>query len=551
MRIVRECCVRGAARSVRAPEEEAVDQPDTAPKVGSDPPSTTLTRRSRRGRRGGESSPPPRRAVDYRHLVNPMTPQTVYSADQIEAIHAAALRVLREIGLRVLLPEARAILREAGAEVDETVHRVRLPSELVEACAAKAPPEFRVHGADQASSPLLGGRNVTWVPVGGAPHICDLDHGKRPGTLADTENIIRLSQHFDVIHLMSPNVEPQDVPVAVRHYAVNRAQLLLGSKPPFLYSRGTPQVRDGFEMARLARGLSASEFEAAPHVWTVINTNSPLSLDIPMLQGLIDFARSGQLAVITPFTLAGAMAPASIAGALVQQHAELLAALAVSQLARPGAPVMYGGFTSNVDMKSGSPAFGTPEYVRAAWATGQLARRLKLPWRSSMSCTSNCVDVQSAYESQMALWGATLGGANMVLHAAGWLEGGLTGSMEKFIVDVEMLQQMAELMQPVAFDEEELALDAIAEVGPGGHFFGAAHTLRRYQTAFYTPLLSDWSNFGQWTDGGAKDATQRANGLWKRILADFEPPPVDVARVEALDDFIARRTAAGGAPAES
>lgn len=508
-------------------------------------------RTGRRGRRGGDASPPPTRAVDYRHLQNPMAPQTVYSADQVEAIHTAALRVLREIGVRVLLPEARSLLHAAGAQVDEASGMTRLPGEVVEAAAARAPSEFRLHGADESSTQTLGGRHVTWVPVGGAPHISDLDNGKRPATLADCENVIRLAQHFDVIHLQSPNVEAQDVPMALRHYAVTRAQVALSTKPPFLYSRGAPQVRDGFQMLRLARGIGEAEFSARPYVYTVINTNSPLSLDIPMLQGLIDFARAGQAAVITPFTLSGAMAPASIAGALVQQHAELLAALTVSQTARPGAPVVYGGFTSNVDMKSGSPAFGTPEYVRAAWATGQLARRLGLPWRSSMSCASNCVDVQSAYESQMALWGATLGGANMVLHAAGWLEGGLTGSLEKFIVDVETLQQMAELMQPVPFDEEELAHEAIAEVGAGGHFFGCAHTMRRYQTAFYAPMLSDWSNFGQWTEAGAKTATERANGLWKKVLADFQPPAVDVARLEALDDFIARRTAEGGAPPES
>ena len=510
----------------------------------------TTTRR-RRGRQAGRPVSVSGRAVDYRRLVNPLTPQCVYSDDQVEAIHNAALRVLREVGVRVLLPEARSLLRAVGAEVDENDAMARLPAEVVEAALASAPGEFRLHGADEASSPMLGGRHVTWVAVGGAPHASDLDAGKRPGTLADCENIIRLSQHFDVIHLQSPNVEAQDVPTALRHYAVTRAQTTLSSKTPFIFSRGTPQVRDCFEMLRLVRGLTPAEFEARPHTWTVINTNSPLSLDIPMAQGLIDFARAGQVAVITPFTLSGAMAPASIAGALVQQHAELLAALTVSQAARAGAPVMYGGFTSNVDMKSGSPAFGTPEYVRAAWASGQLARRLRLPWRSSMSCAANCVDAQAAYESQMALWGATLGGANMVLHAAGWLEGGLTGSLEKFIIDIEMLQQMAELMQPVVLDEEELALDAIAEVGPGGHFFGAAHTLRRYQDAFYAPLVSDWSNFGLWTEHGAKTATERANGIWKQILADFEPPPVDVARIEALDDFIARRTAEGGAPPES
>jgi trimethylamine--corrinoid protein Co-methyltransferase len=304
-------------------------------------------------------------------------------------------------------------------------------------------------------------------------------------------------------------------------------------------------------MMRVMRGLSEDEFAKTPCVYTVINTNSPLILDIPMLQGLIDFAKAGQPSVITPFTLSGAMAPVTVAGAVVQQHAEFLAALVVTQLAKPGAPVVYGAFTSNVDMKSGSPAFGTPENVRAALLSGQLARYLNLPWRSSMSSASNCVDAQSIYESQMALWGATLGGANLVLHAAGWIEGGLTGSMEKFIIDVEMLQQMAELMQPVRFDEAELAFEAMKEVGSGGHFFGAAHTMERYRTAFYAPFVSDLANFGQWTEDGAKTATERANGIWKQVLQEFEPPMMDTAKLEELDEFIAKRTEEGGAPPES
>ena len=304
-------------------------------------------------------------------------------------------------------------------------------------------------------------------------------------------------------------------------------------------------------MMRIMRGLNEAQFRQTPCVYTVINTNSPLILDIPMLQGLIEFAEAGQPAVITPFTLSGAMAPVTVAGAVVQQHAEFLAALVVSQLARQGAPVVYGAFTSNVDMKSGSPAFGTPENVNAAFASGQLARLVNVPWRSSMSSASNVVDAQSIYESQMALWGATLGGAHLVLHAAGWIEGGLTASMEKFIIDIEMLQQMAELMQPVRLDEGELAYDAIKEIGSGGHFFGAAHTMERYRNAFYAPFVSDLSNFGQWTESGAKTATERANTIWKETLASFEPPAIDPARIEELDAFIAKRSEEGGAPPES
>ncbi|MGB7206140.1 MAG: trimethylamine methyltransferase family protein, partial [Anderseniella sp.] len=298
-------------------------------------------------------------------------------------------------------------------------------------------------------------------------------------------------------------------------------------------------------------GQTHDEFKVVQNTYTVINTNSPLQLDIPMLNGLMDFAEWNQVVIITPFTLSGAMAPVTIAGALVQQHAEFLAALVINQLVRPGAPVVYGAFTSNVDMRSGAPAFGTPEYVKASWGAGQLARKVGVPWRSSAPTASNAVDAQGAYETQLSLWGAIQGGANVIAHSAGWLEGGLTASYEKFILDVEVLQMVAELCLPMKFDEDELALDAIREVGPGGHFFGCAHTMERYSTAFYTPLVSDWSNFGNWTEGGSLTATQRANKIWKRIVAEFEPPAMDPAIADALEDFLARRTEEGGALPES
>jgi len=266
-----------------------------------------------------------------------------------------------------------------------------------------------------------------------------------------------------------------------------------------------------------------------------------------MCQGIIDFARAGQVAVITPFTLAGAMAPITMPGALVLQHAEALAGIVLSQIVRTGAPVIYGSFTSNVDMKSGSPAFGTPEFVKAAFGAGQLARHIQIPWRGSAATASNTPDEQSVYEFLMSAWGSVLGGVNMMVHAAGWLEGGLTGSMEKFILDIEMLQTFAEIFNPLNSDDAELAFEAIASVEPGSHFFGCDHTMERYQTAFYEPLVSDWSNFGQWTDNGSRTATQRANGIWKKILQDFEAPAMDVARREELLAFIERRSAEGGA----
>ncbi|HZC77451.1 MAG TPA: trimethylamine methyltransferase family protein, partial [Ktedonobacterales bacterium] len=302
-----------------------------------------------------------------------------------------------------------------------------------------------------------------------------------------------------------------------------------------------------FAMLRLAHGIDEDTFHAEPRCYSICNTNSPLQLDVPMTEGIMTFAAHGQLMIVTPFTLAGAMAPITIPGALTLAHAEALFGITLSQIVRAGAPVMYGSFTSNVDMKSGSPAFGTPEYAKAAFGAGQLARRIGVPWRCSSATASNAPDAQAAYESQMSLWGALLGGCHFILHAAGWLEGGLTASYEKFILDVEMLQMFAELFQPMLTSADEIGVEAVAEVGPGGHFFAAAHTMQRYRDAFYTPLVSDWRNYGAWTDAGGRTATERATTVWRATLAAFQPPPLEPATHEALSAFVARRRSEGGA----
>ncbi|MEM6665777.1 MAG: trimethylamine methyltransferase family protein, partial [Pseudomonadota bacterium] len=379
----------------------------------------------------------------------------------------------------------------------------------------------------------------------GAPNVTDRERGRRPGSLDDVRELTRLVQHFDAIQMLSPGVEPQDIAPALRHYAFTEAQLTLSDKIPFAFSRGTGQAEDVFEMIRDFRGLSDEAFAADPHVYTIINTNSPRQLDIPMAMGLIDFARAGQVSIVTPFCLMGAMAPVTVAGALTLSHGEALAGITLTQLARPGAPVMYGAFASNVDMKSGAPAFGTPEQVKASLGAGQLARIVGLPWRNAAGCAANTNDAQAAHETQMSAWGAVLAGATVVIHAAGWIEGGLTVSYEKFVTDMEMVQVLAELCTPTPANDAELALEALAEVQPGGHFFAAAHTMERYQSAFYEPLVADWSNFGTWTERGARDADTRAVDIWKSIL---ETPPLvtDPDRGEALRAFIARRSAEGG-----
>jgi trimethylamine---corrinoid protein Co-methyltransferase len=294
-------------------------------------------------------------------------------------------------------------------------------------------------------------------------------------------------------------------------------------------------------MAAVARGVEPEVLRAEPGILSVVNVNSPRRVDREMAAGLMELARWGQPAIVTPFTLQGAMSPVTLAGALVQQNAEALGVIAFAQMVAPGTPVMYGGFTSNVDMRSGAPAFGTPEYARAVIASGQMARRYGLPYRSSNVNASNAVDAQAAYESQMSLWAALLGGANLVHHAAGWLEGGLCASFEKMVLDAEMLQMVGELLRPVVVDDEEMALPAQAEVGPGGHFFGAGHTLARFETAFYQPLLSDWRNHGTWLEAGAPDAAQRALGIWKALLHTAAPPPLAPDRREALIAYVAHR----------
>jgi len=505
---------------------------------------------SRRGRRVGPT-PDAVRAVNYRNLRNPFPPVAVFSEDRVAAIHETALRVLEELGIKILLPEARARFRVAGARVDDATEMVHIGRDIVDAAIASAPRAITLRGGVPERNVELRLGTLAIQAGAGAPHATDLVRGRRPGSLADFEELVRLAQAYDVIHMLSPLVEAQDIPVHLRHLSYTRVQLVRSDKVPFIYARGKGQVADAFEMVRLARGLRADAFADEVHCYTIINTNSPRQIDIPMAQGLIDFAAAGQLSIVTPFCLMGAMAPVSIAGALTLSHAEALAGIALTQITQPGAPVCYGAFISNVDMRSGAPAFGTPEEVKAALGAGQLARLLGLPWRSAAGCAANTADAQAAHETQMSAWGAVLAGCTVLVHAAGWIEGGLSMSYEKLITDLEVMQIFAELCSPTPAEDADIAFDALAEVAPGGHFFAATHTMERYRTAFYEPLVAEWSNFGTWTERGGKDASQRATEIWQRRLAVAEAPFLDAARTEELDSFIARRTAEGGAPAVS
>ena len=463
-------------------------------------------------------------------------------------IHLASLRILREVGVEALGARALDLFIGAGAHVEREGGargpggRVRLDPAQVEELVARAPSRFSLHARNPERALVFGDRHVVFGAVGGTAFVTDIDRGRRAGTFADFADFVRVIGSLDVIHQEGGGpLEPNDLPVETRHLDMYRTLATLLDKTWQCLALGRTVVGDAIEVACITRGVDRDTLTREPSLMTIVNSNSPLRLDGPMSDGLIEMATWGQPVVATPFTLAGAMTPATLAGALAQQNAEALFMIALAQIVRPGTPMVYGGFTSNVDMRSGSPAFGTPEYVKAAFATGQLARRYGLPHRSSNVTGSAVVDAQAAYESEMSIWGSVMGGANLLYQGAGWLEGGLTASFEKLILDAEMLQMMAEVLVPFPVDDDSLGLAAIAEVGPGGHFFGSAHTLERYETAFYQPMLSDWRNFEAWQEDGARTATERANRIWKQLLAEYVPPSMEPARAEALDAFVERR----------
>ncbi len=501
-------------------------------------------------RRSGRKAPGPKELaqLEWRQVQNPYSPVEVLSPEGIAAITETAFRILEEVGMDFMHPEALQILKDAGAEVTPGSDRVHLDRAFVKEALAHVRSSFPIHARNPAHDLIMGGNNINFSSVASAPHATDLEKGRRAGTQVDYRNFLKLGQSLNIIHLFGGYpVEPVDLPPATRHLDCIRDFITMTDKVYHAYSLGRTRMLDALEITRIGYGLSEAELAEKTCIFSIINTNSPLKLDGPMIEGLIELARRNQLVVITPFTLSGAMSPATIAGALAQQHAEAMAGMTLVQLVRKGAPVMYGGFTSNVDMKSGAPAFGTPEYTRAAFAAGQLARSLGVPFRSSNVNASNVVDAQAAYESQMSIWGAVMGHANMIMHGAGWLEGGLAASFEKFMLDAEMLQMMAEVLKPLDVSEAALGLDAVKEVGPGGHFFGAAHTLERYANAFYAPILSDWRNFETWEETGSKTVTERAHKLYREVLETYQAPPLEAARLEEMDAFVARRKEEGGA----
>ncbi len=497
------------------------------------------TRRRRRNTEKPANVPLPQ--LERRVLRNRFAPVEPLDDEQINLIHEATMTLLEEQGIEVVGDIALDLFRRAGAEVDDG-GVVRMDRNLLLQTIASAPETFTMHSRNPDNALEVGGNVINFGMVSGPPNVHDNINGRRMGNIADFENLVRFGQYFNVITFFGNQAcAPTDLPVNTRHLDTLMASITLSDKPFFSTGIGAGRSLDAINMCAIALGISVEELASHPSAMTNINVNSPRKLDDSMAYGAMQMASRGQAVSVTPFTLMGAMTPATLGGALVQQNAEALLGIALLQLTRPGAPVIYGGFTSNVDMRSGAPAFGTPENALANLAGGQLARHYKLPHRTSACNASNAVDAQATYETQMALWGAVMGHGNLIYHTAGWLEGGLVASFEKVIIDCEMLQHMTQMLQPIKIDLDEIGLEAMREVGPGGHFFGCDHTMARYKDAFYQPFLSDWQNNESWTAAGAKDSTQRATEIWPKILREFEAPVLDPAIHEELEEYVAKR----------
>ncbi|MDC0963831.1 trimethylamine methyltransferase family protein [Candidatus Pseudothioglobus singularis] len=484
----------------------------------------------------------------YGQKKNPFQPMSIFSEDEIEAIHQASLKVLCDTGMDIQSPRAVEILKREGAMIGSDGRRVRFDPDFVMEKISTTPSEFTLHGRHKGRHVHVGGQSVINTLVSSAPNVSDLDRGRILGNFEDYSNLIKLGEILNTVHALGGYpVEPCDLDVSERHLHAVSAASRLSTKPLFGYAIGSERMLDAIEIVRIGRGIDRETLLKEPSITTVVNANSPLVYDKALLEGAIEMAEHNQPVIYTPFTLAGAMAPITVAGALVQQNAEALAGLAFHQCVNSGAPAIYGSFTSNVDMKSGSPAFGTPEYTQATIASGQLARKYKIPLRASNANASNAPDEQSVYESQMSLWACMLGQVNFILHGHGWIEGGLCASYEKVILDAEMNQMMEAFLMPSLVNSDTLGVEAIAEVGPASHFFAAQQTLDRYETEHYNPMLSDWRNFESWRDAGSKTASQRANKIWKQLLDDYKEPKHAPEVEEELSGFVERRVSEGGA----
>lgn len=466
-------------------------------------------------------------------------------SEGIEKIHDTSMMVLEEFGIAFNHDEAVDILEQAGCEVDRDAlpsPLVKFPRELVMEKIAQAPSEFTIHARNPKNNIIMGGNHMVLAPVYGPPNVQDLDKGRREATIEDFRNFVKLAQVVPDLHNAGGVVcEPNDLPQETRHLDMVYSLMTLSDKTYMGNVVSAENAQDTLELAAIMFG-GRDKIAEKPVMLSLVNVNSPRLYDTRMLDSLFAYTRARQPLIITPFILAGAMSPVAVGGTLVQQNAEALAGITLAQLVSPGCPIVYGSFLSNSDMQSGSPAFGTPESAAALFVSAQLARKYKLPFRSGGGLTSSKVaDGQAMWEAVMTFWPTFLACTNFVLHAAGWLESGLVSSYEKFVMDVEILRMMQVFLGGIALDEEGLALDAFAEVGPGGYFFGAAHTMRHFRDAFYRPLIADVQNYTRWEQKGAETADVRANRVWKKWLNEYQQPAVDEGVDEALREFVAKR----------
>src|SRR5579885_3264173 len=449
-------------------------------------------------------------------------------------------RIVSELGIDFLHDEALEALAAAGQKVEGQL--VKLDPDWIMEQVAKAPAEFDLQARNPERTIHVGGNHMAFGAVYGCPFVRE-GLERREATYADYENLVRLAQAFPQLDTPGGTIcEPNDKPLDSRHLDMVYALLTLSDKPFMGSVTSGPNAEDTIAMAEMVFGRES--LEANPAIISLINVNSPLRYDERMLDALHAYANANQALVITPFLLMGAMSPVSVPSTLAQQVGEALAGIALVQTIRPGCPVVFGSFLSNTDMQSGSPSFGTPESAVGLLCTGQIARHYGLPFRGGGALTSSqTVDAQSAYEALMTMLPTFLAGANYVMHSAGWLESGLVSCYEKFIVDVELLRMLHAVFEPLKIDEESLAYGAHQEVGQGGHFLGAAHTLERFRECFYRPLLSSTENYERWSRNGSKDTAARAAEIWRAKLGEYEPPPIDDGVRAELEEFVVRRRA--------
>jgi trimethylamine--corrinoid protein Co-methyltransferase len=472
---------------------------------------------------------------------NRMPRYEVLSEDAMATLDKGWRRLVTEIGVDFMSDRALALFREAGQKVEDNT--VFLDPDFVLEQVAKAPREFDVQARNPGHSIHIGGDAMAFGAVYGPPFVRE-GEVRRDATMDDFRNFTKLAQTFPVLDSAGGIIcEPNDTPLDSRHLDMTLALQSLTDKVYMGNVVSGVNARDTLAMTEILFG-SREAIESTPATISLINCNSPLRWDDRMLEAQFEYTQANQPVVLTPFILMGAMSPVTVPAALVQQMAEALSGIALSQLIRPGAPVIFGSFLSNIDMQSGSPTFGTPESGLGLLCTGQIARHFGLPFRTGGGLTSSQVpDAQAGYEALMTLLPTFLAGANWVMHSAGWLEGGLVAGYEKFIVDVELLQMLRHEFTPLEIDEASMAFDAHAEVGHGGHFLGAAHTMERFRTCFYRPMLSSSENYERWSKNGGKDAFARAGEIYRTKLEEYEPPGLDEAVRAELEEYVVRRRA--------